>query len=219
MIEAVLLDVDGTLVDNNLLHVLAWQRAFLRLGKQVPSAEILHMVGMGGDRLAPAILGEDQRATERARELHAEEYVGKKLIDHSEALPGASSLLAALRARRVRIALASSAKAEELERYLKLLGGQDIADVRITQENVATTKPAPDIFACALEALGGPARALVVGDTVYDVEAARKLGLPCIAVLTGGIEREVLAEAGARAIYESAADIEAHLDEVLRIEG
>jgi membrane protein len=216
MMTAALLDVDGTLIDTNLLHVLAWRRAFQRLGKQVPASAILYKVGMGGDRLAPEILGDDGEAAEKARAYHAEEYSKKGLIDCAEALPGAAALLEGLRSRGVKTALATSAKKGELDGYLKLLGGRGAVDALVTQEQVETTKPAPDIFARALEALGVTS-ALVIGDTVYDIRAAKKLGLPCVAVLSGGIERELLIEAGAAAIYDSAAAVLADLDQVLQI--
>jgi HAD superfamily hydrolase (TIGR01549 family) len=218
MIQAVLLDVDGTLVDNNPLHVLAWRRAFQRIGLQIAANDILHLVGMGGDQLVTALLGDDfdWATAERARAYHAEEYVGKKLIDHSEPCPGAIELLEGLRKRGVKIALASSAKEEELARYLKLLGGPGVVDVKVTKEKVSKTKPWPDIFARALEELGHPTRALVIGDTAHDVEAAQRAGLPCVTVLTGGIEREVLLRAGAAAIYDSAASIVEDLDALLR---
>ncbi|MFT3772952.1 MAG: HAD family hydrolase [Minicystis sp.] len=211
MANAALIDVDGTLIDDNLLHVLAWSRAFRRIGREIETSAILHAIGMGGDRLVPAILGEvDDATAERARGFHAEEYLEKDLISHSEPLPGAADLLVSLRARGVRTALASSAKKEELDRYRKLLGGAEV-DAVVTKEDVPTTKPAPHIFAVGLSRLGHPARAVVIGDTVYDIMAARELGLPCLCVLTGGIERKVLEEAGAAAIYESAAAIVADL--------
>lgn len=216
MVEAALLDVDGTLIDSNLLHVLAWRRAFQRLGRQVPANAILQKVGMGGDKLAPAILGEGELA-DRAREIHGEEYADKGLIEKCELLPGAIDLLRALRARGVRIALASSAKEEEIERYLGLLGGRDMVDAITTKADVEATKPAPDIFAVALEKLGHPRGAIVVGDTIYDIQAAAKLGLPCVALLSGGIERATLEGAGAAAIYDSAADVVSDLDAVLRL--
>jgi HAD superfamily hydrolase (TIGR01509 family) len=216
---AALLDVDGTLIDNNLLHVLAWRRAFQRLGHQIEANRILHAVGMGGDQLVPAILGDDvdEKTAARARAYHAEEYSGAKLIEHSQVLPGAVELIEALHDRGLAVALASSARREELDRYLALLGPDVRVDAIISKADVESTKPAPDIFAAALEALGGPEKALVVGDTVYDVAAASKIGLPCICVLTGGIERDVLEEAGAVAVFESAAAIVEDLDHALAV--
>lgn len=218
MAEAVLLDVDGTLIDDNLLHVLAWSRAFRRIGREIDASAILHAVGMGGDRLVPAILGEiDEATADRARDAHAEEYVDAGLIEKAAVLPGAKDLLAALRAKGVRTALASSAKSSELERYLAMLGGKDVVDATVTREDVPSTKPAPHLFSVALDRLGRPRRALVIGDTVYDVIAARELALPCVCVLSGGIERRVLEEAGAAAIYEGPAALAADLDRVLAI--
>lgn len=218
MADAVLLDVDGTLIDSNLLHVLAWSRAFRRLGREIEANAILHAIGMGGDRLVPAILGEvDEATAERARDAHKDEYVTRRLIQHAEALPGAVDLLVALRARGVRMALASSANADELDHYLGLLGGRDRFDAIVKRDDVPVTKPAPHIFSVALDRLGRPRRALVLGDTVYDVIAARELLLPCVCLLTGGIERHVLAEAGAAAIYEGPAAVAADLDRVLAL--
>jgi HAD superfamily hydrolase (TIGR01509 family) len=218
MIEAALLDVDGTLIDDNLLHVLAWSRAFRRLGRSFDTDTLLHAIGMGGDKLVPALLGEvGEREAAEARRLHAEEYVQKGLITRAEPLPGARALLAALRARGVRLALASSANQEELDRYLGMLGGPDAVDAQVVKQDVAETKPAPHLFTVALERLGGPTRALVIGDTVYDVQAAREAGLPCVGVLSGGIERGVLAEAGAAAIYEGPQAVLDDLDRVLAL--
>ena len=215
-IEAVLLDIDGTLIDNNALHLLAWQRALRRVGRHVDATTILHKLGMGSDKLPPDILGPDDRAAaEKAREFHGEEYTDKGLIDHAEAFAGAATLLRALRDRGIRTALASSAKLDEVEKSLAQLGGPGAVDVTVSSADVSTTKPDADVFDTALEKLGRPSRALVIGDTVYDVASARKAGLPCVCVLSGGIEREVLAKAGAAAIYVDAADVVAHLDTIL----
>jgi HAD superfamily hydrolase (TIGR01549 family) len=216
MVDTVLLDIDGTLIDNNPLHALAWQRAFRRVGVQVDTNTLVHKIGMGGDQLAPAVLGEDAgEAIKRAIRFHDEEYSDKRLIDHAEPLPGAVDLLRALRQRGVKLALASSAKEEEVERYLKLLGGRQAVDVIVTAEEVTATKPAGDIFVSALIKLGRPADALAVGDTVYDVESAGVLNVPCIGLLSGGIEYKTLIEAGAVLVYDGPADLLAHLDDVL----
>ncbi len=216
-VNAVLLDVDGTLIDDNLLHVLAWSRAFQRLGLQIDATTILHAIGMGGDRLVPAVLGAgvDEATAELARDRHAAEYVAEGLIQHCQVLPGAVQLLSALRARGVRTALASSARGEEVEHYLRLLGGEDMVDAVVAKEDVPATKPCPHVFAVALERLGKPENALVVGDTVYDVAAGAKLGLRCVCVLTGGIERQVLEGAGAAAVYDSPAAVLEDLDRLL----
>jgi HAD superfamily hydrolase (TIGR01549 family) len=216
MIEAALIDVDGTLIDDNALHVLAWSRAFRRMGHEIDAGTILHAIGMGGDRLVPALLdGADAATLDRANQLHAEEYLKKGLIDAAEVLPGARELLAGLQARGVRTALASSAKAGELDRYLEMLGGAGVVDAIVTGDDVSATKPSPELFEAALAKLGSPADAVVIGDTVYDVRAAGKLGLPCIGVLTGGIERRELENAGARAIYEGARALAGDLDRAL----
>jgi len=216
MNRAALVDVDGTLIDNNLLHVLAWRRAFERLGVEVEANRILHAIGMGGDRLVPAILGEvEESVAERARAYHAEEYVGTGLIEHARALPGAARLLDTLRARGIRIAIASSSKREEFDKHIAKLGPAGFADVVITQEDVVTTKPAPDIFAAALAQLGEPEEVVVIGDTIYDIDAATKLGLPCYCVLTGGIEGELLERAGAIAIYPNANALADDIDNLM----
>ena len=217
MNKAALLDVDGTLIDTNLLHVLAWRRAFERLGREIEANRILHAIGMGGDRLVPAILGEvPGDVAEQASAFHAEEFIETGLSDHARALPGAARLLEALRERGVRIALASSARREELDRLLAKIGpAAQHVDVIISKDDVSTTKRAPDIFAEALSALGRPAEAFVVGDTVYDIVAAKQIGLPCLCVLTGGIERDLLEQAGAAAIYPTAQALAEDLDHAL----
>ena len=216
-VDAVLLDVDGTLMDSNPLHVLAWQRAFRRLGRQEEGSRVLHLIGMGGDKLAPEILGDDvpEEELQRAKDLWMEEYSDKGLVEHAEPLPGAADLLAELRRRGVRTALASSGEQRDIDLYVERLGGRETFDELVSSNDVRASKPEPDIFALALERLGSPQRAIVVGDTVWDVAAASALGLPCIGVLSGGIERQVLLDAGAAQIFVDAADVITHLDTVL----
>ncbi len=211
-----LLDVDGSLIDSNLLHVLAWQRPFRRLGRQEEGSRILHLIGMGGDKLAPPVLGADAgERLQRAKDLWVEEYSAKGLVEHAESLPGVPELLRELKRRGVRTALASSGEQHDVERYVELLGGRAAFDELVSSADVRAAKPEPDIFALALKRLGKPKRALVIGDTVYDVEAAAKLGRPSVCVLTGGIEQAVLEEGGAAAVDQDAAEVVEHLDEVL----
>lgn len=213
-LDAIVLDIDGTLIDSNPLHVLAWLRAFRRLGREVEAERILDLMGMGGDKLAPAILGEDAQADcEQARAYWAEEYGGKGLIAHAEPLPGAVDLLRSLKDRGVRVALASSGERSDIERYLSRLGGDDAFDELVTSADVQATKPSPDIFAIAVERLGHPKNAWVVGDTPYDIEAATAIGLPCLAVLTGGFSRARLEAAGAAAVCVGAREVEQRLSQ------
>lgn len=152
---------------------------------------ILHKLGMGGDKFVTDVLGPEAGETARiVQAAHGEEYSAKGLIDHAEPLPGA------LKVRGVRTALASSAKPKEAERSLAQLGGAAAVDVLVSAADAAATKPDPDIFATALEKLGQPEQAVVLGDTVYDIASARTLHLPCVCVLSGGIERTVLEQAG-----------------------
>lgn len=217
MVEAVIVDVDGTLMENTGLHVTAWRRAFARVGREVEVTAIMRRVGMGGDKMAPEILGEDadEALLERVRALHPEEYLDKGLIDHAQPNDGALEFLRALKARGLRVALASSASEREIERYLPYLGNGEDVDVILNSSHASSTKPDPDVIETALDRLGNPKRAVVIGDTVWDVEAAGKLGLPCVCVLSGGTEAALLVEAGAVAVYDNPADILAHLDDVL----
>jgi HAD superfamily hydrolase (TIGR01509 family) len=171
-------------------------------------------MGMGGDKLAPAILGENALAAcERARAYWAEEYSGKGLIAHAEPLPGAVALLRSLKAWGVRVALASSGERADIERSLARLGGGEAVDELVTSADVQATKPSPDLFAVAVERLGHPQQTWVVGDTPYDVEAACALGLPCLAVLTGGFSRARLEVAGAAAVCVGADEVKERLSQ------
>ncbi len=174
---------------------------------------------MGGDQLAPKVLGDDAEddVLERARALYTEEYTEKGLSEHVEPFPGAADLLARLRERGVKVVLASSGEQRDIDRYVEQLGGRETFDALVSSADVAATKPEPDIFAKALEQVGDRATAVVIGDTVFDIDAAGKLGLPCIGVLTGGLERQVLEDAGAAAVYKDIADVLDHIDEVLSI--
>jgi HAD superfamily hydrolase (TIGR01509 family) len=209
---AAILDVDGTLVDTNYHHALAWYRAFRRNGIILPVWRLHRHVGMGGDQLVAAVagdeaeegMGDDIRAAEK--ELYSE------LIGEVEPFEGARELLFELKERGHVVVLASSAKEDELDHYLDLLDARELADDWTTSADVEATKPHPDLVLAALEKAGA-GEAVMIGDTPWDCEAGGRAGVATIAVLTGGFAEEELRGAGAVAVFESIADLRARLDE------
>jgi HAD superfamily hydrolase (TIGR01549 family) len=201
MNDVLLLDVDGTLVDTNYHHALAWFRAFRRSDITVPVWRIHRAIGMGGDQLVAAVAGERVEAEhgDGIRAAWAEEVA--PLLDEVCPLSGAQELLTAAVDRGFVVALASSGKPEHVERYLDLLGARQLARAWTTSEDVSATKPAPDLLQAALAKVGG-GRAVVVGDTVWDCAAAGRLGLPAVAVRTGGFSADELTESGAAAVFD-----------------
>jgi HAD superfamily hydrolase (TIGR01509 family) len=208
------LDVDGTLVDSNYQHALAWYRAFRSLGETYPVWRIHRLIGMGGDQLVAALGGDDveERIGDEARKRWVQEV--DPMIAETAPLPGARDLIVALKERGHRVVLASSGKPHHVERALDLLDARKIADGWTTSEDVESTKPAPDLLHVALEKLGEPADtpSMVVGDSVYDVEAAKNAGMPAIVVRSGGFGDDELRDAGALAIYDTPGDLAAALD-------
>jgi HAD superfamily hydrolase (TIGR01509 family) len=202
-VDAVLLDVDGTLVDTNYLHTLAWQRAFRQAGIVVPAWRLHRHVGMGGDRYVAAVAGDEveERCGDTVRDAHERAYA--ELMPEVTVLPGAAELVHALKERGAAVVLASSGKAHEIDHYLELLRVREVVDGWTTSADVESTKPAPDLLEAALAKV--PDRtALLVGDSVWDCEAGARAGLPVVGLLTGGFAERELREAGARAVYESA---------------
>jgi HAD superfamily hydrolase (TIGR01509 family) len=214
-IKAVLFDIDGTLVDSNDLHVLAWRHAFRRIGVAF-SPEVIHaQIGKGGDMLIPALLpGVDEKTQEDLDDAHGEIFK-QHFISQVRPFPGARDLLARVRDAGRQVVLASSSSRSDVDFYLDLLDARDLVTATTSADDVEKSKPAPDIFASALNkvALLGPAEAMVVGDTPYDVEAARKCGIATIAVRSGKFPDESLSNAGAVAIYD---DVEALLRDYSR---
>jgi HAD superfamily hydrolase (TIGR01549 family) len=208
------LDVDGTLVDSNYQHALAWYRAFRSLGEIFPIWRIHRLIGMGGDQLVAALGGDDVEARigDEARERWVQE--ADPLMAEVALLPGARELIVALKDRGHRVVLASSGKPHHVDHGLDLLDAREIVDGWTTSEDVEETKPAPDLLQAALKKIGEPADApsVVVGDSVYDVEAAKKAGMPAIVVRSGGFGDDELRNAGAVAIYDTPADLTAALD-------
>jgi phosphoglycolate phosphatase-like HAD superfamily hydrolase len=218
MPRAAVLDIDGTLVDSNYQHAIAWHRAFRRVGVVIPAFSLHRHLGMGGDQLVAAVAGDEveRRRGDAVREAEGEIYM--ELIDEVVPLDGARELITGCGERFDAVVLASSAKADEVDRYLDLLDARDLADAWTTSADVEATKPEPDLVGVALEKAGAD-DGLMIGDTTWDVEAAGRAGLATVAVLTGGFGEDELRAAGAVAVYESARELAGRLDEVAAIGG
>jgi HAD superfamily hydrolase (TIGR01509 family) len=202
-----ILDVDGTLVDTNYHHALAWHRALHAHGHQVQMWKVHRHIGMGGDQILEALIGEKAAAAdgEAIREAEAEGY--KELIDEVEPLEGARELIEKLREEGNTVILASSAKQDEVDHYLDLLDARELVDGWTTSADVEATKPEPDLVNAALAKAGNDDPSVMVGDSVWDVEAAKRAGLPTLAVLTGGFSEDELREAGAVQVVEAIDDL------------
>src|SRR3954451_2880139 len=185
MTTAAILDIDGTLVDSNYHHALAWYRAFRKHGVTPPLWRIHRHIGMGGDQLVAAVAGDEveRRSGDAIREAEGEIYM--KLIDEVQPLDGARELIEDLGGRVDRVVLASSAKEHEVDRYLDLLDARELADAWTTSADVEATKPEPDLVRAALDRAGAD-DGLMVGDTTWDCEAASRAGIATVTVLTGG---------------------------------
>ncbi|MGI8716442.1 MAG: HAD family hydrolase [Lapillicoccus sp.] len=204
--DTVLLDIDGTLVDSTYHHALAWHRAFASHDVHQPVWRIHRAIGMGGDRLVAAVAGDDveDRLGDALREAWETAY--EPLRREVRVLPGAADLVRTLKEEGFRVALASSGKPEHTEQAVEMLGVEDLLDAVTTSEDADSSKPAPDIFLIALQKVGGTA-AVVVGDSVHDIDAAKGLGAPCVAVRTGGFGVAELEEAGAVLVVDGPADL------------
>lgn len=209
---AAILDIDGTLVDSNYQHALAWYRAFALHGITVPVWRCHRAIGMGGDQLVAHLAGEgfdrEHGDTVRTQE-HA---LFAQLIHEVRPFAGARELIEDLKARGGKVIVASSAKSEDLQRYLGLLDARELVDGWTDSSTVERTKPAPDLVAAALELAGG-GPGVMVGDSPWDVEAAKQIKVPTLCVRTGGFGVDELREAGAEAVFESIADLRERLDD------
>jgi HAD superfamily hydrolase (TIGR01509 family) len=209
-----ILDVDGTLVDTNYHHTLAWFRAFCRHGIVLPLWRIHRHIGMGGDQVVAALTDErtDQERGDDIRASESDFYF--ELIDEVRPMKGSRELIEDLRRRGHAVVLASSAKEAEIDHYLDLLDGRELANAWTSSGDVESTKPAPDLVHAALERVDSSAdNAVMVGDTPWDVHAASKAGVPTLAVLTGGFAIEELKESGAAGVFESVAQLSDRLQE------
>jgi HAD superfamily hydrolase (TIGR01509 family) len=205
----VLLDVDGTLVDNSYLHTVAWWEACRDHGIPATMAVIHRLIGMGGDQLVPALVGRDLPELDAAHSRHYRER-----IQDVPVLPGAAELLGELHRRQVTTALATSSNPTDLHPLLAKIPTSSLVDHVVTSEDVGASKPAPDLAEVALRVSGAdPDCAVFIGDTGWDVEAAGRAGVPCVGLLSGGWSAAELREAGAVAVHDDCAALLASLEE------
>jgi HAD superfamily hydrolase (TIGR01509 family) len=206
---AILFDVDGTLVDTNWFHTVAWWRAFRDIGEQAAMAKIHPLIGMGSDHLVEAALGHD---SDEASAGHSRYYEPFK--DETTAFPKAAELLKVVANRGGRVVLATSADKTDVDRLTEAIGAGDAVEHVVCKDDAGRSKPDPDIFKTALEYSGAsPDQAIVVGDTVWDVRAATELGLRTVGVLTGAATKDQLQDEGAVAVYEDVAELLDQLDD------
>jgi HAD superfamily hydrolase (TIGR01509 family) len=206
----VILDVDGTLVDSNYQHAIAWFRSFREFGLTLPIWRIHRHIGMGGDQLVEAVAGArfEERHGDDVRDAEKRHY--GRLLPEVCALDGAKDLIEEL-SRRGSVVLASSAKKDEVEHYIELLGVADAVDSFTTSTDVEQTKPEPDLVLAAIDKAGGRAAAML-GDSTWDIEAAKRAGLDTVALMTGGFSEDELLDAGAVSVYESVESLLAELE-------
>ncbi|MEN3301518.1 HAD family hydrolase [Pseudonocardia sp.] len=209
--DTAIFDVDGTLVDTNYHHALAWFRAFRRYDVTLPVWRLHRAIGMGGDQLVAAVAGErlEEEHGDGLRAAWAEEF--QPLLKEVQPFEGVRELLTDVRERGFTVVLASSGKPDHVDAYLDLFGGRELCDAWTTSEDVEQTKPAPDLLVVALEKVGGRS-AVVVGDSVWDFEAAGRAGYPGYAIRTGGFSVEELEESGAKEVFDSLPELREQLD-------
>jgi HAD superfamily hydrolase (TIGR01549 family) len=217
MIEAVIFDVDGTLVDTVDQHAAAWQRAFAHFGRNIDFKAIRSQIGKGGDQLMPVFLPKEE-VERRGKEIedYRKELFKREYLPHVRGFPKVRDLFERILSQGKRIALASSAKGDELMAYKKAADIVDLVDEETSSDDAERSKPHPDIFEAALRRLKLPPRcAIVVGDSPYDAEAAGKAGMKTIGVLCGGFPEADLRKAGAAQIFRDPADLLANYDRSL----
>jgi HAD superfamily hydrolase (TIGR01509 family) len=208
---AALLDVDGTLVDSNYHHTIAWYRAFRQHGFVLPNWRIHRAIGKGGDHMVTDLVGAGAEEEQGDSIRMAEKVLYMELIHEVSPLAGARDLMLDLKRRGRTVVLASSAKPEEVHHYLDLLDARELADAWTTAGDVKHTKPDPDLVIAAREKAGG-GPAVMVGDSTWDCEAAKRAGLETVAVLTGGFSEAELLDAGALCVFDSIQALREGLD-------
>lgn len=211
-VDTAIFDVDGTLVDTNYQHALAWFRAFRRFDVTIPLWRIHRAIGMGGDQLIPHVAGQDvaRQHAEDLDEAWTQEF--RAMVDEVQPFDGARELLVDVKNRGFRLVLASSGKKEFVDRFLELIDGRSVADAWTTSEDAEESKPAPDLLQVALAKVSG-ARGLMVGDSTWDCEAANRLSVPTLTIRTGGFSTEELQAAGSIRVFDSLVDLRRSLDQ------
>lgn len=211
-VDTVVLDVDGTLVDTVYRHTVLWAEAFAEVGVDVPMWKLHRAVGMGGDRFVTEVAGEEveNQHGDTVRKVHDERF--DEVIDEVRPLPGASALLDELDRRGLNVVLASSGIKSQTERLIAIVGGDEKSQGWTSSDDVESSKPAPDLIEAAIAKVDGT-RSVVVGDAIWDVEAAGKAGLYSIGLLCGGFGEDELRRAGAGLVFETPQDLLDHLDE------
>jgi HAD superfamily hydrolase (TIGR01509 family) len=210
---AALLDLDGTLIDSNYQHALAWYRALLRYEFVVPIWRLHRLIGMGGDHLVTAVAGEEieRELGDDLRQAAAREF--QPLRSECAPLAGARELVIELKRRKLTVVLASSSSEDDLEYFLGRLDLRELVDDWTTKDDVERSKPHPDVVHAALEKAGS-SNAIMIGDSRWDIEAARNAGLQTICVITGGWSAQELRDCGAAAVYESIDELRQSLDDL-----
>ncbi|MBA2560268.1 MAG: HAD family hydrolase [Propionibacteriales bacterium] len=214
MIDTFVFDVDGTLVDTNYHHAVAWYRAFRRYDVTPAIWRIRRAIGMGGDQLVEAVAGkqvEDEHGDD-VRSAWTGEF--DKFLPEVQPFEGAELLLEDIRKRDLKLVLASSGESKHVDHYLDLLNGRKLAEAWTTSEDAEETKPAPDLVETAMAKVEG-VNSVMIGDSTWDAKAAKRAGLPTYAVRTGGFSVEELLEAGAVSVYDSLEDLQADLDAII----
>ena len=215
MVRAVIFDVDGTLVDTNDLHAASWAETFRHFGHDIPQDRVRREIGKGGDTLMPALLpGNVVERQGKEVEAFRGDLYKREYLPRARAFPEVPALFRRIRAAGQRIVLASSGKADEVERYKEIAGIADLIDDATTKDDAERSKPSPDIFVAALGRIAPipPGDAVVVGDSPFDAEAAAKAGLRAVGLLCGGFPEGELRNAGFIALYRDTADLLANYD-------
>jgi HAD superfamily hydrolase (TIGR01549 family) len=209
---AALLDLDGTLVDTNYHHAIAWFRAFREHGIVLPVWRLHRHIGMGGDQLVAAVAGDEVERDhgDELRSAHSRHF--HRLIDEVELMADARKLIERLHDQGAEVVLASSAGQEDLDHFRSMLDVDDLLAGATSSADVEAAKPEPDIICAALEKAPDAERAVMIGDSTWDCEAARRAGVASVALLTGGFSEQELRDAGAAAVFASLGELIEHLD-------